>query len=237
MPTSRDVHHAQLRPQSLPSISREFVYVANAGSNDVSVFAVHSGGALKEVAGSPFAAGTEPTSVGIDRSGNFAYVSNQNYPSPTGSISAYKINPLSGALTPITGSPYTEGNSPYAVAVDPLSGRFVYVVNVFSNNVSGYKIDQQHGTLTAIGGSPFPASSAPESLAIDPLGRFVYVPNTGSNDISAYTIDPNSGSLAHVNGSPFRAGSTPNSAAVDPSGAFLYVTNPNSQNISGFAID
>lgn len=235
--TSHPAPYSQAQRNAIPFIRREFVYVANQGSDNVSAYKVGRGGALTLVPGSPFAAGTQPGSVGVDQSGTFAYVSNQNYPSSTGTISAYKINRVSGALTTVAGSPYTEGNGPYAVAVDPRGGNFVYVVNVFSSDVSAYKIDQRSGALTSVRGSPFRADTNPEALAVDPLGRFLYVPNAAANDIFAYTIDSSSGKLKKVAGSPFGAGSTPNSAAVDPRGAFLYVVNSTSSNISGYAID
>src|SRR5579859_3260329 len=61
-----------------PFISREFVLVANQGSGNVSVYKVGHGGALTQVAGSPFVAGNGSGSVGVDQSGRFAYVSDQN---------------------------------------------------------------------------------------------------------------------------------------------------------------
>lgn len=88
LPISHAAPRSQAKHHAIPFISREFVYVANGGSDNISVYRVRSGGALKEVASSPFAAGTGPGSVGIDLSGKSAYVSNQNYPSPTGTISA-----------------------------------------------------------------------------------------------------------------------------------------------------
>ena len=235
LPTSHAPPHSGSQREVTPSLSREFVFVANAGSDDVSVFRVGSGGSLTEVQGSPFAAGSQPTDVGIEPSGKFAYVSNSNYPSPTGTISAYKVNRYTGGLTTVPGSPYTEGKSPYAVAVDPVGGKFVYVVNIFTNNISGYKVDKLLGGLTPLKRSPFYAHVAPESIAIDPLGRFLYVPNTGSNDINAYTIDAQSGNLRGIGHA--LAGMTPNFAAVNPAGTFLYVTNPGSDTISGYAID
>jgi len=41
------------------------------------------------------------------------------------------------ALTAITGSPFTAGNEPESVTVDP-SGSYVYVANFFDNTLSGY---------------------------------------------------------------------------------------------------
>jgi 6-phosphogluconolactonase len=53
---------------------RRFVYVANAGNNDVSAYSIGANGALTAVAGSPFAAGRTPQSVAVNLLGRFVYV-------------------------------------------------------------------------------------------------------------------------------------------------------------------
>jgi 6-phosphogluconolactonase (cycloisomerase 2 family) len=69
-------------------------------------------------------------------------------------VSGYTIDPSTGALTAIAGSPFQAGLNPFSVAVDP-SGSFAYVANLGSGNVSGYAIDPSTGALTAIATSPF----------------------------------------------------------------------------------
>ena len=59
-------------------------------------------------------------------------------------VSAYTINPGSGALTAVSGSPFAAGNAPNSVIVDP-TGNFVYVANGGSNDVSGYTVDASRG--------------------------------------------------------------------------------------------
>ena len=50
----------------------EFAYVANNGDNTVSAYTIDSStGALRAVAGSPFAAGRGPGSMTVDPSGRF----------------------------------------------------------------------------------------------------------------------------------------------------------------------
>ena len=139
--------------------------MANADANNVSGYTIDpSTGALTAIAGSPFDAASEPSSVAVDPSGKFAYVANEVSGS-TGNVLGYMINPSTGALTAIAGSPFAAGFAPFSVAVDP-SGRFAYVANVNSGNVSGYTIDPSTGALTAITGSPFPAGAGPVSVAI-----------------------------------------------------------------------
>jgi 6-phosphogluconolactonase len=141
-------------------------------SNTISAYTVNQDrngrGELTPVAGSPFVAGTLPCGVAVDPTGRFVYVANQNYPSGNGTIYAYAINDISGALRQL-GSPYAESDGPYLVATDP-TGKFVYVTNVYSNNISGYRISDR-GALNQLTGSPFATSGQPEGIAGRSFGQ------------------------------------------------------------------
>jgi 6-phosphogluconolactonase (cycloisomerase 2 family) len=190
------------------TITPRFAYVANTFSHDISGYTINaSSGALTPIPGSPFAAGagTIPNSVTVDPSGRFAYAANSASTNILGNTLGYTINASSGALTPISGSPFAAGSQPESVTVDP-SDRFVYVTNFGSNNISGYTITASSGALTPIPGSPFAAGTAPFSVTVDPSGRFTYVANQRSNNISGYTITASSGVLTPIAGSPFPAG-------------------------------
>ena len=123
----------------------------------------------------------------------FAYVANFN----SNNVSAYTIDPSTGALTAIAGSPFPAGSFPHSVAVYP-SGKFVYVVNEGATNISGYTINPSTGALTTIVGSPFTTGGDPRSMAVDPSGKFAYVANYGSNTVSAYAIDATTGALTAI---------------------------------------
>ena len=232
---------ADAGPSSGPSAmavdpSGKFAYVANTGLGTVSGYTIDSStGALTSIAGSPFAGG--PFELGlrsmtVDPSGKFAYVANN---ANSDNVLGYMINPSTGALTPITGSPFIVGSLTEFVAVDP-SGRFAYVADA-DGTVSGQTIDPSTGALTPIAGSPFSAGSQPISVAVDPSGKFAYVTNGTDNTVSGYTIDPTTGALTPIAGSPFPAGSTPFCVAFDPSGKFTYVANASDNNVSGYTIN
>jgi 6-phosphogluconolactonase len=204
----------------------KFAYVANRCisakhcSGNVSAYTINSfTGALRAVAGSPFADGNQPLSVTVDPSDRFAYVANFF----VGSVSAYAINGSTGALRAVAGSPFAAGNGASSVTVDP-SGRFAYVANYQDFTVSAYTINGSTGALRAVAGSPFTTGSQPDSVTVDPSSRFVYVATTGG-DVFAYTINNSTGALRAVAGSPFAAGGYPQSVAVDPSGQFVFVAN------------
>ena len=145
--------------------------------------------------------------MAVDPSGKFAYVANNN----SNSVSAYTINSTTGALSPVSGSPFPTGSAPIAVAVDP-SGKFVYVANNNSNSVSAYTINSTTGALSPVSDSPFAtghipmgitiAGEAPVSfaafpvgadIALAPSGRFAVNGNftlgAGSNGINPLTED------------------------------------------------
>ncbi|MCK7461626.1 MAG: beta-propeller fold lactonase family protein [Sphingobacterium sp.] len=80
----------------------------------------------RSVAGSPFGTGgLSPTTVGIDPTGKYLYVTN----GATDNISAFSLDPVSGALTAVAGSPFAAGGTaPAFVGVDP-TGHFAYAAN------------------------------------------------------------------------------------------------------------
>jgi 6-phosphogluconolactonase (cycloisomerase 2 family) len=63
-------------------------------------------------------------SLGTPLFGQFVYVANLY----GNSVSAYAIDPTTGALAPVPGSPFATGVFPESVAVYP-TGKFVYVSN------------------------------------------------------------------------------------------------------------
>jgi len=63
------------------------------------------------VTGSPFLAGS-PTGAVVTHAAKFAYFGNE----AGNSVSGYRVNPTSGAITPVAGSPFAAGSAPFAIA-------------------------------------------------------------------------------------------------------------------------
>lgn len=127
--------------------SNKYLYAANAGEGDVSLFLISSDGTIAE-SGSRTPVGTDPTVLAMDSKGAYLYVAN------TGdeSISAFSISATSGVLTPVSqvsGPTAPLGIIPINLQV---AGGFLYVtgageqgyIEVFSIN---------NGVLTPL--SPF----------------------------------------------------------------------------------
>jgi 6-phosphogluconolactonase len=210
--------------------SKKFLYVANSGENDVSLFTISSTGSLTEVTPRP-TVGTTPILLAMDTAGSFLFVANAGSPS---SISVFSINSSSGALTQVQGSPFLIGLLPLNMKLSP-SGGFLYVSGAGSPGVvEAFSLNG--GKLSLVAGSPFNAGTNPYGLAIDPSGAHLYAANFSDNSISEFTIGSD-GALTAMSGSPLgESFSAPVSLLVDPSGKYLYVANEGSSNIAAYTI-
>src|ERR1700677_21264 len=120
----------------------------------------------------------------------------------TQSISGFQLNPTTGALSSIPGSPFNERLDPFQLAVNP-SGTFLFVANFSFNDVSVFRINQTNGALTEVPNSPFSAGNGtgPAYLTTDISGKYLYVANSvytadpAVGEIDAYAIDPATGGL------------------------------------------
>jgi 6-phosphogluconolactonase (cycloisomerase 2 family)/uncharacterized caspase-like protein len=168
----------------------------------------------------------------------FLYVTNNG----SNSVSAYSMNPSTGALAAVTDSLFPVGTSPIGIAADP-TGTHLYVANTYGDNVSAFTINPSTGALKELSGSPFAGATGPEGIAIDPSGKFLYASNNNSATwdlgrkewISGSAINSTTGAIAL--GSFIAAGTRPRGIVVDPKGRFLYVTNSGSDSVSAFTID
>ena len=154
-------------------------------------------------------------------------------------VSAYRINASTGALTQVPGSPFATSDSRF-ITVNPAS-TFAYVQSFFDGTISAYRINAATGALTPVPGSPFSTGYDASRIAINPAGTFAYVSSESSNTVSAYRIDASTGALAPIPGSPFPVASKPSSVTIDPAGSFAYVVtygaSPHDGTVSIFSID
>jgi 6-phosphogluconolactonase (cycloisomerase 2 family) len=140
----------------------QFLFAADSASNNIVSFSIQASGALTPVAGSPFASGgTTPVSIAVDSTSTFLYSANQG----SSNVSGFKIS--AGALTQVSGSPYTTqatgvttATTPAFVTVD-VTNAFVYVGNQGTNAVAGFSMKSTDGTLTVVTGSPFGEAVGP----------------------------------------------------------------------------
>jgi hypothetical protein len=105
-----------------------------------------------------------------------------------------------GAITPVSGSPFTTTYSPYRIAVQPSAGGdLVYSFSLNGlgtgdNAVEGYTLNTSTGALTAIAGSPFITSSNTGDWGqFDQSGTYLYVLDTTTTVMAVYNVGTTGG--------------------------------------------
>jgi 6-phosphogluconolactonase (cycloisomerase 2 family) len=216
-----------------PASYRYFAFVANGGDATISAFSIDvetgamTPGPIKTLEDIEML----PESLALGPSSRFIYVVGGTH-----DIFAYAIDPVSGRLAHVAGSPFRISAVATAISVDP-AAKFAYAVCLDSSNIAAFAIDASTGALTAVPGSPYPSAGGPSRMAFEPSGRFAYVVNYSAETVTIFSVDRTTGALAQVPRSTVSTGSEPQSIAVSPSGQFLYVANDGSDDISAFAID
>ena len=125
-------------------------------------------------------------SVAITPTDTFAYISDG-----LSGVAAYSINPTTGGLTPVAGSPFLAGVGSSALAITP-NGKFLYVAA--TTGLVGFSINSD-GSLTSLG-SPLTFPSPPLAMSIEPSGAFLYVTSNNSPSVSIFQINATTGVLS-----------------------------------------
>jgi len=179
------------------------VYVANYGSDSVSVI----DGASGNVIGTSIPVGDGPRGVAVNEAANRVYVTNHL------SHSVSVIDGASGSGNAI-GTSIPVGDGPSGVAVNETTNR-VYVANVRGLSVS--VIDGATGVLI---GSLVPVGDVPSGVAVNETTNRVYVANYIGDSVSV--IDGASGNAI---GTSIPVGDGPRGVAVNEATNRVYVEN------------
>jgi 6-phosphogluconolactonase len=209
----------------------KFLFAANSGQNNVSVYSISSGTLTESQTRMP--AGTAPTLLAIDSAGAFLYCANAG----SFDVSVFSIA-SSGALSPVTqlsGATAPIGLSALNMAV---SGSVLYVTG--QGSTQGYieAFPLTNGVLgTPLAGSPYTTGNFPYGLAISPGGTFLYTGNkTNPGSISEFTIQSDGTLLQFANSPIGETYSSPVSLAIDKTGTYLYAANQGNGNLIGYSI-
>jgi YVTN family beta-propeller protein len=191
---------ADSRPVALAvNSSTNRVYVANAGSDNVSVIDGASSAVIATIA-----VGSSPRGIAVDAEANRVYVANSG---------SNEVTVIDGESHEVVAT-HSVGKEPWGIAADPNTGR-VFVSNRSGGTVS--VIDGRHNLLiatVAVGGLP-------TAVAVNPNTGRVYVVDGGSGNLSV--IDGRSNiliaTLSLASDSPVEAWDV----AVDSSANQVYV--------------
>jgi 6-phosphogluconolactonase len=149
-----------------------FVYVSDSLTNKVSAYTICSmviigtcpvaDGSLLPITGSPFAlsgSANGPGPLVVDPFGNNVYVIG----TLSNTLSAFKISPISGALTALTVPTVATGLRPISIAIRG-DDNWMFVTNFNSATVSQYSITPATGALTAE--APIGTDNQPWGVAV-----------------------------------------------------------------------
>jgi 6-phosphogluconolactonase (cycloisomerase 2 family) len=184
-----------------------------------------------------------PIKVTITCPWHVLYVANNGRlgASGNGSVSAFIIDPTTGALTQVPGSPFSAGAVPWFVTADK-RGRFAYVSGLNSQgtgkSIFAFSISATTGALTPVPGNPVAAGTTYGPILINPSGTFAYIED-GSDGV--YAIDPTSGTLTLSSNSGAGGGQLQDNFTINPAGTIAYGTYiggpPNGGVVIKFSID
>jgi len=211
------------------SKDRHWLFAVNAGSNDISAFAVkHEGLALKDRVSS---GGTQPISVATR--GDLVYVLNAG---GTPSVSGFRLR--DGHLRPIAGSTRTlSGAGPAEVAISR-AGHVLVVTDKGTDTIETFVLDERGAAGPSV--SHPSHGRTPFGFAFGRDGQvFVSEAAGGPGNLSATSsyVVGNNGSLTLVSGSVSTTQLAACWVVVTKNGRFAYTANTASDSISTYSID
>jgi 6-phosphogluconolactonase len=225
--------------------------VVNAGSNEISVFAVTSKGV--ELLDRVLSGGERPISVTVFQ--RLVYVLNAG---GSGNISGFRLDvhgglhPLQNSTRPLSTYDVNDDGLPSGPNAQPSAGATPFgfafdrhetlvVSEAFggapgASALSSYQL-AGNGTLQVISESVGTTQTAACWVVITGDGRFAYTSNTGSGNISGYLIGKN-GSLSLLNpdGVTGVTGAAPIDLALTRGDQYLYSLDSGSGTISAFRV-
>jgi 6-phosphogluconolactonase (cycloisomerase 2 family) len=224
-----------------------FLYVANGGTNNVSVFSIDStSGKLTSIPGSPFATGSLGSgtlALAVTPDNKFLYAGDSN----ADEITVFSIG-RDGALSVVAGSPYLiPGVLADYASIDGMSvspdGNLLAVTlpsEGLLDEIAIFTIGVD-GSLTVAPGSPlFPAGGAAGAeFSCSASTLFLYDAINDATQVEVDNVTPN-GVLSPVSGSPFNfqnQGLNSNMGILSPGGLTLYESNQYSGQITGLSIN
>ncbi|MBX7066697.1 MAG: YncE family protein [Parachlamydiales bacterium] len=147
-------------------------------------------------------------------------------------VSVMDIDPTTGDMTHIPGSPFSMAigapaafDQPFGVAID--SNANVYLTN-FGATTRVFKVDRNMNYITSVVPTGMPAPSNLASVATDPSGSNIYVVSAADSVILHFD-----GSLTQLNNIA-TGGMTPYGVSIHPSLTYVYAANRASNNITQF---
>jgi 6-phosphogluconolactonase (cycloisomerase 2 family) len=151
----------------------QFIYMSDINTStqaEFKILEVSNSGAVKQVGTVP-STGFVADTMGVHSSGKFFY--SNDITSATLLIHGYSIDKNNGALTNVSGSPYSLGSGCiYALYVPPYKD-YLLVADTVNNHVVKVVINPSDGSFVSY--TNYSCSYNPTYIAIDPTSSYLYV--------------------------------------------------------------
>src|SRR5438270_4171811 len=199
-----------------------FLFASSNGQ--IETFTINAGGTLTPLA-SPLTPNccSPNASMVVSPNGQFLAVSNET------SVSMFVINAVSGALTPVLGSPFLKTGSGILSGLDfSCSADRLYGGEATGSPalLDAWTVNTSSGALTPVPGTPFQSSGNNSNIVVYiPDNTLLFQSNQFSNSVNPFIVNPD-GTLA--NEGKFGGTTqvhTPAGMATDATGTFLYVAD------------
>jgi hypothetical protein len=209
--------------ESIVIVNSKFLYLP-AGNTILGFSISHSTGGLTPLSGSPFPAPSAITTLSVDpdsNGGRFLFAADFT----SGNFMAFTIDPNTGALTLVPGSPFSNPSFQVTSLNVDGTGNYLYATaGSTTGAVFGYSIDQNSGALSPIPGSPFALGTG--QVQVDPAGTFL-LSASGGNSIQVVPIEAGTGVLLLASATSFPTADVVSTVVMHPSGNFVYTCGKN----------
>jgi 6-phosphogluconolactonase (cycloisomerase 2 family) len=211
----------------------QYAYVLNHGSDTITTLGIDAFTRAITPTTPAFTAQDGPQTIATDSAGTIAAVGNNL----AQTLSVYRINGTTGALTALAPPVATASLHPRSVA---LAGSLVFVIVtdfVSDNRLLTYRIDTTASSVTLTDTRTLPAGGGfATSVDVNGQGTMVVATVAGPSTLSVFTIDHANGALTEVAGSPTVVLTNPQAARFNPAGTLLLVANVFSNDVSVFGV-
>ncbi len=160
-------------------------------------------------------------SISVAAAAVYTYLAGNGVSPNSSGIAGYAVDPGSGSVTPVQGSPFNLTADPVTdlVVASESGGTFLYAVTAgAATTLLSFRINPGSGVLIPVQTINHPSGVGEPRLAVHPSGTYLYAAQV-SNCVVAYSIDPATGNLTQASCSA----QNPNGPLViAPPGNFAY---------------
>lgn len=179
---------------------------------------------LQTVTGLPtatgYTAGVTPSAIAENPLSTFVYVTDK----VSNQLIGYIVQ-ADGSLVAMVNGPFTTGQYPVAITIDP-RGAYLYVANFNASTLSAYAINTATGTPTNSVGGSTAVGTNPVGVTIEPaLGIYLFTANQTDGTVSGEQLSPNNGGLKSIQNTPFPASGLPTAIVSVVNGEHLTSTS------------